>query len=308
MRCDYILTGVINEDSYENGPSSYFVVTEEQPNEFFALVAELAFPVCNMNDYLEGLAGGEKHKDLCVLVSLDGTKGIFRGYSNGNIEIESVTEEVHPFFIREGGEHVGVSAGSFHKLVMALPNIIAEFPALSGEYQFLPDPKDYSIERRFDISQFPMDLSLNQIDSEISEAARNPHLGTNDALALLYISSDPGKAQLNSNDAMVEAEIDRRITNQGNYSWNHFDFSSIEKLELSRRRLRAHWNLQKLEKAFGRDCTDAEEFEAVARYLRSLDDDTLVELAMVGFYRGIHMKPLVMALSERLPLALETND
>jgi hypothetical protein len=299
MRCDYIITGVTDWEINDNEQTSYFVLTGDA-YEFAYLVAALTFPSESIRYLFDAMLNPQFHATTCILVSLDGKHGIIRPFTNGQVEYVREIEELVPFFIREDGQHIGVE-GAVMKFVNVLSHIIAANPQLANDYRYIPDPSNYNIPPRFTLRHLDQSFGLVKIQQELTDAIRNPEAATDDALAFLYIAKDVPMSFLEYDADVIEKELDFRLAKKAPIAWHFYNFSELTKFELNQRSLRAQWQLQEFKKKFNTDTHTEDYYESIFRYLRSLEDDVLAELTMVGFHNGFEMKPLIMILSERLP-------
>lgn len=300
MQCKYIITGVERLESAPGPAESFFVVTFA-PGEQLELqqeFARLSFDLFDAETLVNVIFNDSYMGDFALLISLDGKRGKLRPGYGGNVELYSELEELVPFLKQDHGEWFGVEGG-FEKFVACLNSEVAENPAKALEYKYLPDPSVWNIPKRFDFERAPEGYGPESLDSEIQAAARNPEAGSDDAIALLYICRDLDLDVLQHDQERIADEVELRLAKKISFRSHFLSFSELTQEELNTRSLRAKWYLQKFKETIAHLGYEEERHLPAMRFLRSLDNDVLAELAVVAFYSGFEMKPVAMVLSER---------
>lgn len=301
MKCNAILTGVQgSKDNTTSGASSFIITGSE--TEFLPLLAQLVVDPESAKNYLDWLGGIFKAENMCLLVTLDGKFGEFRSFENEQPSIQSELEEIVPFLYSVEWMTFGAEAPTVDGFIAFLLEELAQEPHKAAIYKYIPRPDNYSIPSRVIDKIFPVGFGLLDIEKELKLALREPQKATMDSLILLYLTFGHEATELEFDHLEVNDEINRRLNQEGDTNGRIFQTHGISRQELNLRQLRAQWHLQDVITRLDVRNYRPELFDLLARHLRSLEDDVLVELAMVGFYTEPNlMKPLLFAFSERLP-------
>jgi hypothetical protein len=298
MKCNYILTGVEVERDEETETKSFFVMQADFLYDYKPYFAKLRFDWQSSDLFYTYLEKNlDQISDLALLVSIDGLDGQLRPIYGDKVDIRSEEENLVPFYERDG--FFGVEGG-YEKFKMVVEAEFERNPDKSIYYDYLPEPSIWRIPDRFNFSFRLGNFGLEQLDSELHAAINNPEAGSDDAIALLYISRNVPFDFLDYDQDQIDKEVELRLLKKMNFNAHYLNFSELTIEELNQRNLRARWYFEKLKKDFGSNSHDDAHMKKVFRFLRSLEDDVLAELTMLGFYAGVEMKPLLIVISERI--------
>ena len=276
MYLNKVVTGLRIFDPANPDPiGEPYLVLEGSAYDAAGFIGQLIVPPHLMDNYIEWLMP-EYRDQYVLLVSLDGR----RGFPFSAKAVDPSSEEG----VFELNVHEEYHWSELKRMVRDFKNFVSYNPELALRLGYLAALSPQ--KRRVSFTGVGADVRPGHIDQEIQSALRSLESASDDALVWLAIAGPNNQSGVYPFDySHVMREIELRHSKGSEFHSTFFPLNKVPIQEIFERQQRAEALFEYFQRTFNGERGRASH-EEIEKWIRSLNNDLLGELAVFSYYSG----------------------